>query len=75
MFLLRQRRSARYCTGVRDAGNLKPGNPMNETLKKEILADACGDEDEVIASINAKLNAMIARKQASDALLPGADAE
>ena len=74
MFLLRQRRSTRYFAGVRDGGNLKPGNPMYETLKKEILAEAYGDEDEVIASINAELDAMFARKEAADALLSAPDA-
>ncbi|MXP43271.1 hypothetical protein [Allopontixanthobacter sediminis] len=69
MFLPRQRRSARYPAGLRDGGNLKPGNTMYETLKKEILAEAYGEfaanEDEIIASINAKLDLMIARKIAA----------
>jgi hypothetical protein len=59
MFLLRQRRSGRYSDRV----DLKPGNAVYERLKAEILADAAGDEDEIHASINAKLDAMIARKK------------
>lgn len=69
MFMLGQRRSSRYSAGLRDAGNLKPGNPTYEALKKEILAAAYGEsaanEDEIIASINAKLDEMIARKKAA----------
>ncbi|MDZ4308756.1 hypothetical protein [Allopontixanthobacter sp.] len=79
MFLPRQRRPGRYSAGVRDGGNLKPGNPMYETLKKEILAEAYGEsvanEDEIIGSINAKLDAMIARKKAAEALLSGEEPE
>lgn len=76
MFLLRQRRPERF-GAARYSGSvdLKPGDPLYEKLKAEILAEAYGDEDEVIASINAKLDAMIARKQAVDALLSGDDAE
>jgi len=59
MFLLRQRRSGRHSDRV----DLKPGNAVYERLKAEILADAAGDEDEIHASINAKLDAMIARKK------------
>ena len=64
MFLLRQRRPGRYS----GSADLKPGDPLYEKLKAEILAEEYGDEDEVIASINAKLDAMIARKQAAEAL-------
>jgi len=71
MFLLRQRRPGRYS----GSAELKPGDPAYEKLKAEILAEAYGDEDEVIASINAKLDAMIARKQAADALLSDSDPE
>lgn len=69
MFLLRQRRSARW-SGEDDAfAALRPGHPVYERLRAEWLARDAEDEDAIIASINAKLDAMQAREKAVHALL------
>ena len=68
MFLLRQRRPARW--GEADAyAALRPGHPVYERLRAEWLARDAEDEEEIIASINAKLDAMQARERAVHAML------
>ena len=60
MFLMRQRRADRYGTEIR------PGHPLYERIKREVLADAAPtqeDEDAVLASLTAKLNKMHERQQ------------
>ncbi|WP_310531481.1 hypothetical protein [Novosphingobium sp.] len=74
MFLLRQRRPARW--GQADAfAALRPGHPVYERLRAEWLARDAEDEEEIIASINAKLDAMQAREAAVRVLLAAPDAE
>lgn len=74
MFLLRQRRPARW--GEADAyAALRPGHPVYERLRAEWLARDVEDEEEIIAQINAKLDAMQAREAAVRLMLAAPDAE
>ena len=74
MFLLRQRRPSRW--GEADAyAALRLGHPVYERLRAEWLARDAEDEEEIIASINAKLDAMQAREAAVRVLLAAPDAE
>ncbi|MEO5707480.1 MAG: hypothetical protein ABIT10_11635 [Alteraurantiacibacter sp.] len=60
MFFLKHRRAARYGTEVR------PGQPLYERIRAEVIAqyerDNYQDEEEVLASLNAKIDAMMARE-------------
>lgn len=62
-FLLQHRMPERY--GIQ---NLRPGHPVYESIRAEVLAqhaaDSVQDEEAIFASIDAKLDAMIAREQA-----------
>ncbi|WP_240957005.1 hypothetical protein [Pseudopontixanthobacter vadosimaris] len=63
-FLLQHRMPERY--GIQ---NLRPGHPLYESIRAEVLAqhalDSVEDEDAVFASIDAKLDAMIARQRSA----------
>jgi hypothetical protein len=74
MFLLRQRRSHRYAAGVRDGGNLRPGNPLYDRLRREWEAEAFGDEQEVYDSIDRMLDTMMANTLAANEILQEEDA-
>jgi hypothetical protein len=67
MFLLRQRRGERYGAEVR------PGHPLYERIKAEVLAgreaQEWEDEDAILAALDAKIEAMRAREEAAQALL------
>ncbi len=65
MFLLRQRRSERYSAGMVHGGNLKPGNPTYERIRKEIMDELYGDPEEIRQSLNAKLEQMKQRMEAA----------
>ncbi len=69
MFLLRQRRSARYNAGGAHFTNLRPGHPVYERLKAEWTRDAFGDEAEVLDSIDRMIDEMRERTAANTALL------
>ncbi len=75
MFLLRQRRPVRWMDEADAFAQLRPGHPVYERLRAEWLARDAEDEEEIIASINAKLDAMQAREKAVHALLAAPDAE
>jgi hypothetical protein len=64
MFLLRQRRGERFQTD--HARALKPGMAEYERLKSEWKAESYEEEEVILASINAKLDAM--RKREAEAL-------
>ena len=71
MFLLRQRRSDRYSAGMGLVGNLKPGNPVYERIRREVLAQDMESEADICAAIDAKLDAMIANERSIESLLAG----
>lgn len=69
MFFLRNRRGERYGAAVR------PGHPLYNRIRDEVIAryerDNCEDEEEIIASLNARIDAWRAREAeiGRDALL------
>jgi len=71
-FLLRQRRSDRYSAG-NWAGNLRPGNPTYERIRKEIEAEIAEREAEedarVFEEIDEFLEDMVQRRKANAAIL------
>jgi len=71
-FLLRQRRSDRY-SARNWAGNLKPGNPTYERIRKEIEAEIAEREAEedarVFEEIDEFLEDMVQRRKANAAIL------
>lgn len=71
-FLLRQRRSSRYSAG-NWAGNLQPGNPTYERIRKEIEAEIAAREEEedarVFEEIDEFLENMVQRRKANAAIL------
>ena len=68
LFLLRQRRPERYGSAHHFTA-LRPGHPVYERLRAEWEASLYEDEDAILASINAKLDAMQAREAAVRDLL------
>jgi hypothetical protein len=62
MFLLRQRRPRRFAAGGAHFANLKPGHPVHDRLRREWEREraeaARRDSEEVIASLDRKLEAM-----------------
>jgi len=59
MFLLRHRRADRYGADVR------PGHPLYERIRREVVAELATDhesEEEVLASLNRKIDAMRERE-------------
>ena len=69
MFLLRQRRGGRFQTDR--SGQLKPGMPEYERLKREWVAESYESEEEILGQIKAKLAAMRAREAEARRLLDG----
>ncbi|RDC60297.1 hypothetical protein HME9302_01498 [Alteripontixanthobacter maritimus] len=71
-FLLQHRLPQKY--GVQA---LKPGHPIYESIREEVLAERAAqedrDEDAILASIDAKLEAMRRRDMAAKRLLDGDD--
>lgn len=72
MFFLRARRGERYGGDTRV---LRPGHPIYERIKAEVLEDARTaarrSKKDVLASLNAKLDKMRERKEAAERLLAG----
>jgi hypothetical protein len=66
MFFLRNRRPERYRTEL--AADLRPGHPLYERIKAEVLAEADGDEAEVLESIDRFLEDMRERRLANEKL-------
>ncbi len=66
MFFLRQRRANRYGADVR------PGHPLYESIKAEVLAEAAAqrkaDRGDVLARLNAKIDKMRERREAAERL-------
>jgi hypothetical protein len=67
MFLLRQRRPERY--GAELALRLKPGDPFYERIKREVLDEEYGDEENELDSLDELIDGMRERRQANDAIL------
>jgi len=67
MFLLRQRRPERY--GTDPARRLRPGDPLYERIKQEVLDEEYGDEQEVLDSIDRFLQDMVDRRKANTLVL------
>lgn len=69
MFFLRHRRADRYGADVR------PGHPLYERIRAEVLAEVQAQfqqsEEDILASINAKIDAMRAREAEVRALFEG----
>lgn len=69
MFFLRHRRPDRYGT------TLRPGTPLYERIAAEAVARweeaNYEDDDAILASLNAKIDAMRAREEAADRMLAG----
>jgi len=68
MFLLRHRRAHRY------GSDIGPGHPLYERIRRDVLeevrAATVEDEDAVLDSLNAKLDAMIAKSEDNVIALP-----
>ncbi|MEY4160570.1 MAG: hypothetical protein RLZZ136_1191 [Pseudomonadota bacterium] len=69
LFLLRQRRSQRFAVSSSHYGNLRPGHPVYEKLKKQWMDETFEDEETILQSINAKLDKMRANERAVSAML------
>jgi hypothetical protein len=67
MFLLRQRRPELYGATIQLA--LRPGHPLYERIRREVLVDDNEDEQAVLDSIDRFLEDMRERRQANDAIL------
>ena len=68
MFFLRHRRAERYGPDV------LPGHPLYERIRAEVLAEQAANrpsKEEVLARLNAKLDAMRERREAADRMLTG----
>jgi hypothetical protein len=67
MFFLRQRRPERY------AAEIRPGHPLYERIRREVLEDirqeAEWNEEEILASIDRKIDAMREREEEAARLL------
>lgn len=74
MFFLRARRPQRYAPG-RGFGELRPGHPVYERIREEVLEAEFGSEDEILASLDAKIEAMRAREEEAARLLEDHSAE
>ena len=66
MFFLKARRPARY---GKDSDELKPGHPVFERIKAEVIAEYEGDDAEVFASIDKFIDDMVERRAANEAIL------
>ncbi len=67
MFFLKNRLPHRY--GTAKEIDLKPGHPVYERIKAEVIAEYEGDEEEVRASIDQFLEGMRQRRLANEAIL------
>ncbi len=67
MFMLRRRRPERYGSDL--TAELKPGHPLYEKIKAEVIAEYEGDEEEVRASIDKFLEGMRERRLANEKIL------
>jgi hypothetical protein len=67
MFLLRQRRPDRY--GAELALKLKPGDPLFERIKQQVLDAEYGDEQEVLDSIDQFIEDMRRRRLENEEFL------
>ncbi len=68
MFFLRQRRAGRY------GGELRAGHPLYERIREEVLAELAASmpsDEEVLASLNAKIDRMREREAAVQKMLEG----
>lgn len=77
MFLLRQRRPQSY--GTEFGASLKPGHPLYEKIKQEVLDEYKGNEQEVFDSIDKFIDDMRERCAANEKILaedaPGEEAD
>jgi hypothetical protein len=73
MFFLRQRRPERF--GAVPAQDLKPGHPLYEKIKQEVLDEYEGDEQEVLESIDKFIDDMRVRRAANEQILAEFDAQ
>lgn len=73
MFFLRQRRPERY--GALPAQELKPGHPIYERIKREVLDEEYGDEQEVLDSLDAFIDTMARNRRENTLILAEADGE
>ena len=71
-FVLSQRRGNRWAADP-DRRNLRPGHPVYERLRAEWQAEAFGDEQDVIDSIDRMIDQMQQRSIANSALLDEPD--
>lgn len=69
MFLLRQRRTARYASENAIFARLRPGHPAYARLRAEWERDAFGDEQQVLDSIDRMIDEMRERSLANAAVL------
>lgn len=67
MFFLRHRRPDRY--GFAREQELKPGHPVYERIKQEVLDEEYGDEAEVFESIDKFIDGMRQRRLKNDEIL------
>ena len=68
MFFLRHRRAERY------GPDIAAGHPLYERIRAEVLAQQAANrpsKEEVLARLNAKLDAMRERREAADRVLTG----
>ena len=67
MFFLRNRRTERY--GADLADKLKPGDPLYEKIKREVIDEYEGDDAEVFASIDKFIDDMRERRAANEQII------
>lgn len=67
MFFLKNRRPERY--GGVTAEALRPGHPLYEKIKQEVLDEEYGDEQEVFDSIDKFIDDMCVRRAANEKIL------
>ena len=67
MFLLRSRRPHRY--GKDLVQQLKPGDPLYEKIRQEVIDEYEGDEQEVFDSIDKLIDDMVVRRDANEQIL------
>ncbi|MCW1403762.1 hypothetical protein OKA06_16145 [Novosphingobium sp. MW5] len=75
MFLLRHRRPGRWVNEAQTFAALRPGHPVYERLRAEWAHVSEEDEQAILDSINAKIEAMQAREKAVQALLAAPEEE
>lgn len=73
MFFLKSRRPDRYGGPTADA--LRPGHPLYEKIRQEVIEENKVDEQEVFASIDAFLEGMRERRLANEAIVAELEAE